>query len=110
MDSEISASVYDYVEGVQGGWIENMSDKSEKLTQNITNRQILTGENVDAKSALADLYGKRQSLKNSISGYSSIKADAAGYYVGFSDGLEDIVDPQSISGLSVAKTFLAFPS
>ncbi len=102
VDSEISASVYDYVEGVQGGWIENMSDKSEKLTQNITNRQILTGENVDAKSALADLYGKRQSLKNSISGYSSIKADAAGYYVGFSDGLEDIVDPQSISGLSVS--------
>lgn len=102
VDSEISASVYDYVEEVQGGWIENMSDKSEKLTQNITNRQILTGENVDAKSALADLYGKRQSLKNSISGYSSIKADAAGYYVGFSDGLEDIVDPQSISGLSVS--------
>lgn len=102
VDSEISASVYDYVEGVQGGWIENMSDKSEKLTQKITNRQILTGENVDAKSALADLYGKRQSLKNSISGYSSIKADAAGYYVGFSDGLEDIVDPQSISGLSVS--------
>lgn len=102
IDNNISSSINTYIRTVNSGWIEDAQSESGDITDNITNRKITIGENIDVNSILNGLYTQRSNLEGSITDKESVTADNAGYFISSVDGNESKVDYSKATELSVS--------
>ena len=76
-------------------------DLSGELRAAIAKKQIAYGNTMDVSAKLSALTSERNALEASLSNYSSVVAEAAGYYVASADGYE------TMAGLDGVKEYTA---
>ncbi len=102
VDNSILGNVNDYIRTINYGWLENAESESGALIDNITNRKIIIGEEIDVNSVLNELYTQRTNLNKSVTSSETIVSEYAGYFVNYVDGNEGKVDFSKASELSVS--------
>ena len=84
-------ALIDLTDAVDEGDLTRFGTLSRELRGAMTKKQISYGNQVDVSDKLAELLSERSSLQHQLSDYSSVTAEAAGFYVATSDGFENAV-------------------
>lgn len=101
MDSQISASISDLMDGVLAGELDTLNDSYAKIRNNIIKKQLLLGEKVNFDEIINGLKKEIASLENNPISYNEIVADGSGYYINNVDGYENIYDYAHIKEITV---------
>ena len=88
-------------DAASSGDLTRFSALTRDLRGAMTKKQIAYGNQVDVSDKLAELLSERSALQYQLSEYSSITAEAAGYYVATSDGYENVFPYENALTLSV---------
>ena len=100
-DEKVEAGIYSLLDVIEKCDVQNLSEATNSLRSAVTRKSIAVGNVVDVSPVLTALFSERTQLQNRQSGYSSIAAEVAGYYVQSADGYE--FPCGAYSGFSFAK-------
>lgn len=92
----------DMLNCVSSGELTGFPDAVMEFSESVTKKQIAIGVNVDAGAKLQSLYSAMNDLNGISSGYTSVTAPEAGFYVNSSDGCEDMCDVSAIMSINCA--------
>lgn len=101
MDSQISASISDLMDGVLAGELDTLNDSYTHIRDNIIKKQLLLGKEVNFDDIINGLQKEITRLENNTISYSEIIADGSGYYINNVDGYENIYDYSHIKEITV---------
>lgn len=101
MDSQISASISDLMDGVLAGELDTLNDSYTHIRDNIIKKQLLLGKEVNFDEIINGLQKEITRLENNTISYSEIIADGSGYYINNVDGYENIYDYSHIKEITV---------
>ena len=87
---------------VSAGELNRFGELSGELREAITKKQIAYGGAVDVSAQLNALTEERGNLEGSLQDYSSVNAEAAGYYVASVDGFETLIGVDGVKDLTDA--------
>ncbi|MBQ7294948.1 MAG: hypothetical protein IJW86_02015 [Clostridia bacterium] len=89
LNSQLNLNVSGYLSCVGGSDVSDIDSYLESITNNITSKQIATGEDLDYKTIINDYNKKIKELKSSYKIVDKITSPYAGYFVSGTDGYED---------------------
>lgn len=101
MNAQIADDVINLAEAVDNNDLEEAQDDIYTVRDMIITRQVATGQAVDLNSKVASLSQQYSSLMQKSSRYSSISANASGYYSSSPDGYERTVNYKKVKDLTV---------
>lgn len=101
MNTQIANNVIDLAEAVDDSDAEQAQNDIYTIRDLIITRQVATGESVDLNSKVALLSQQYSSMMQKSSKYSSISANASGYYSSSPDGYESAVSYKNVEKLTV---------
>lgn len=102
IDSNITSSINKYIRTVSSGNLSAADEQSAEIVDNINNRKITIGEDIDVNSILNELYAQRKNLESNITDKEPVIAEEAGYFVSTVDGSEGDADYTKATELSVS--------
>ncbi|MBO5361160.1 MAG: hypothetical protein J6B25_10030 [Clostridia bacterium] len=100
MDSQISASISELMDGVLAGELDTLNDSFTHIRDNIIKKQLLLGKEVKFDEIITGLQKEITRLENEKISYSEIVADGSGYYINNVDGYEDIYDYSHVKDIT----------
>lgn len=101
LDQYIDNEVIDLVNLVEDRNFSYLDRQINDLRNQIVTRQISTGSNLDFSSKLASLNVQYESLKAKSTNHKSVVSTNSGYYVGSTDGYENVIDVKDIAKISI---------
>lgn len=102
IDSNIQNSLNTYIRDISSGKLDKVADSASEVIDNINNRKITIGENIDVNSILNDLYAQKKNIESTLTKNDSVKATEAGYFVSGVTGNEGTADYSRATELSVS--------
>ena len=78
-----------------------LDDTINDFRNQIVTKQIATGNNIDFKSRLESLQVKYDNLSKKSTKHTDIISKSSGYYIGYTDGYENVIDCKEISKISI---------
>lgn len=100
VDSIISNSVSDLMDGVLSGELDTLSDSYSGLRDSIVKKQLLLGENISFDEIINGIKNELASLESKTISSTEIVADGSGYYINNVDGYENIYDYNHIKEIT----------
>ena len=102
IDTNIQNSLNTYIRDLASGKLDKVSDSVSEVIDNINNRKITIGENIDVNSILNELYAQKKNIEGTLTKNDSVKATEAGYFVSGVNGNEGTADYSKATELSVS--------
>lgn len=101
MNSRISDNVIDLVANVDNGDLSTLSEDISNVRDQIITKQIATGHGPNLDAIISGITTKYQGLNKQALNYTSVCADASGFYYSGTDGYETVVDYSKVEDLTV---------
>jgi hypothetical protein len=100
LDSRINQSINKILDITDGGTTAGFQSEYAELIQLLNKKQMVLGNSGDLAGYLAQLKAQKTSLEASLTTYTSIATDTAGYFINPVDGYETLLDYQTISEIT----------
>ncbi|MDO5449212.1 MAG: HlyD family efflux transporter periplasmic adaptor subunit, partial [Clostridia bacterium] len=78
-----------------------LDDTLNDFRNQVVTKQIATGNNIDFKSRLESLQVKYDNLSKKSTKHTDVVSKSSGYYIGYADGYENVVNFDEISKISI---------
>lgn len=85
---------------IQSGNVSSISEYGYEFSENLTKRQIATGQSVDVTEAIASVNAEIASAKAAATVSSTVTAPAAGCFINFTDGYETVGDYSNVKNFT----------
>ncbi len=85
---------------IQSGDVSSISEYGYEFSENLTKRQIATGQSVDVTEAIASVNAEIASAKAAATVSSTVTAPAAGCFMNFTDGYETVGDYSNVKNFT----------
>lgn len=85
---------------IQSGDVSSISEYGYEFSENLTKRQIATGQSVDVAEAIASVNAEIASAKAAATVSSTVTAPAAGCFMNFTDGYETVGDYSNVKNFT----------
>ncbi|MBQ9552312.1 MAG: hypothetical protein IJU96_06050 [Clostridia bacterium] len=99
LDSSIDRAVISLVDDIENDRLDQTEDAFSLLRSAVIKRQLIVGETVSFDSILSALRVQETSLVQSVAKSGTVKAKNAGYFVGSTDGYENLVDYSMVESI-----------
>lgn len=99
LDSSIDRAVISLVDDIENDRLDQTEDAFSLLRSAVIKRQLIVGETVSFDSILSALRAQETSLVQSVAKSGTVKAKNAGYFVGSTDGYENLVDYSMVESI-----------
>ncbi len=96
MDSLISGSVSELMDGVLSGELDMLADSYSHIRDNIIKKQLLLGEEVTFDGIINGIKSELSGLESKTISSAEITANGSGYYINNVDGYENAYDCSKI--------------
>lgn len=101
VNSKVNNSLNKMLRGIAAGNFSNVESDSTELLNNISRRQMITGEQTDFSARLESLKAELESLTTSLpQPIGSIKTSESGYFVSATDGYETVLSVKDIESIT----------
>lgn len=106
INKQINDDVDEYIRSIESGDIESINDTGDTVNDDLIRRQLLIGESVDLVNIIQDLRIQLSQYNvTSPNGY--ITTDVSGVFSSYADGLENYIDYNNVTQLTVDDVNLA---
>jgi hypothetical protein len=85
---------------IQSGDVSSISEYGYEFSENLTKRQIATGQSVDVTEAIASVNAEIASVKAAATVSSTVTTPAAGCFMNFTDGYETVGDYSNVKNFT----------
>ena len=99
LDSSIDRAVISLVDDIENDRLDQTEDAFSLLRSAVIKRQLIVGETVSFDSILSALRVQETSLVQSVAKSGTVKAKNAGYFIGSTDGYENLVDYSMVESI-----------
>lgn len=100
-DNKITDSINDFSSIVASGDFSALNELKANLRDAITSKQTATGVEIDVTDTVKALNSELATLRAAAGKYSEIKSKGTGYYASGVDGMESVLDFDSMSEWSI---------
>lgn len=100
MDSIISSSLSELMDGVLSGELDSLSAGYADLRDSIVKKQLLLGEDINFQGIIDGIKSELGRLEQKQVVSSEILADGSGYYINNVDGFENVYDYTQIKSIT----------
>lgn len=113
LTSRIEEEFTDYLEAINSREYADALDYADSFRDSVTGKQIAVGEKLDFTEQLSSLYAELNNLEAVSYSYTEVRSDKAGYFIGESDGYENVLkydDIDNIDASDVERAISSSPS
>ncbi|MBQ8503751.1 MAG: hypothetical protein IJ491_05685 [Clostridia bacterium] len=89
LNSQIYSAAQSYAGAIADGDFSALSEAMDEFRENVTSKQIATGESIDFSSMIESYNSKITSLETGLSAMDYVRSPFAGYFVSEVDGYEN---------------------
>lgn len=101
LDMYIDEEAIKLVQLVDDRHLTLLDETINDFRNQIVTKQIATGNELDFKSRLESLQVKYDNLSKKSTKHTDIVSKSSGYYIGYTDGYENVIDCKDISKISI---------